>query len=481
VSEILTLLFLLLLSGIFSGSETALVAISIARAEALVRSKRPGSQALYQLKRHPVRMLTAILIGNNVVNIAASAMATVIATERFGHLGPGIAVGGLTILILIFGEITPKSLATRYSERISLTIAPFLIGFMRLIFPLVWLFGHFTNWIQSIAQAEEDPTVTEAELISLVEHGEEEGTIEKDERELIERVFVLNDLTANDVMTPVRRLLMLDGHHNIRDILATVLDGTYSRIPLYGENPNEVQKVLFVRDMLEAVISGHSDASAFSVARPPYFVPENQPLDDLLTAFRRNKQQLAIVVDESGYVQGVVTLEDLIEELFGEIYDETDAPVEHYEQLSVHSILVDGDVELRVVEDFFGEELPGKPTDTVSRWILDHTARIPAPNERLSINGFDICVQDASERRIRQVTLSREGEESTESAPIKTAPGFPNDSSIAHQRGVASDQQGSQQEELISQSRKERKGRTGEINKFVGGLGVLARENPDEN
>ncbi len=259
MQELFILLLLLVLSGVFSGSETALVSISLARAEALFREGRPGANALYYLKTNPARMLITILIGNNVVNIAASAIATVLATEWLGHIGPGIAVGVLTILILIFGEITPKSLATRYSERISLMIAPPMYGFMRVIYPLVWIFNRFTNWVQRVSGAEGDPMVTEAELISMVEHGEEEGTIEPDERAMIERVFILNDLKAGDVMTPVRRVFSLDGRRTLAEVLPEILQGTNSRIPLFRDDPNEILKVLFVRDLLEVVASGNTD------------------------------------------------------------------------------------------------------------------------------------------------------------------------------------------------------------------------------
>ncbi len=407
VQELLGLLFLLFLSGVFSGSETALVSISLARAQALKREGRPGATALYYLKTNPARMLITILIGNNVVNIAASAIATVIATERLGHIGPGVAVGVLTILILVFGEITPKSLATRYSERISLVIAPVMYGFMRTIYPLVWLFNSFTNWVQRMTGKEGDPMVTEAELISMVEHGEEEGTIEADEREMIERVFILNDLKASDVMTPVRRVFSLDGRRTVADALPQVLRGTYSRIPLYGDDPNEILKVLFVRDLLEAKLAGDTEIPIMSIGRMPLFVPENQKTDQLLPMLLKNKQHLAVVVDDTGYMQGVVTLEDLIEELVGEIYDELDEPPENFAAVSEDSILVNGDVELRVVENFFDRELPGKPTDTVSRWILGYTARIPSQDERFSLDGLEIQVKNASERRIRQVLLSR--------------------------------------------------------------------------
>jgi len=407
VQELLTLVALLLLSGLFSGSETALVSISLARAEALNREGRAGAAALYQLKSNPSRMLIAILIGNNVVNIGASAIATVLATRWLGHLGPGVAVGVLTALILIFGEITPKSLATRYSERISLAIAPVLLGFMRAIFPLVWLFNRFTNWVQRMTGEHGDPTVTEAELISMTEYGEEEGTIEADEREMIERVFILNDLKARDVMTPLRRVFMLDGRRSIAEILPEVLARPYSRIPLYGANPNEVLKILFLRDLFQAVASDNTAGDAFEIAKPPLYVPENIKLDVMLPLLRREKQHMAVVVDETGYLQGVVTLEDLVEEIVGEIYDEVDELPYQHKILAEGRILLDGHVELRFVEEFFDTELPGKPTDTVNGWILEHTGRIPSQGERLQIDGLEIEVQNASARRIRQVVLTR--------------------------------------------------------------------------
>jgi putative hemolysin len=298
-------------------------------------------------------------------------------------------------------------LATRYSERISLVIAPGLVAFMRSIYPLVWLFSRFTSWVQRMSGEYGDPMVTEAELISMTEHGEEEGTIEADEREMIERVFILNDLKASDVMTPMRRVFMVDGRRSLAEILPEVLAQPYSRIPLHGEDANEVLKILFLRDLFSQVASGDTSADAFSIARSPLYVPENQKLDVMLPLLRREQQHMAVVVDETGYTQGVVTLEDLVEELVGEIYDEMDELPKQHKILDTGRILVDGHVELRLVEEFFDHELPGKPTDTVNRWILEHTGRIPSQGERLDLDGLDIEVQNASERRIRQVVLSR--------------------------------------------------------------------------
>lgn len=418
MQELLTLFILLILSGVFSGSETALVSISLARAEALMREGRPGAGALYRLKSNPSRMLITILIGNNVVNIAASAMATVLATQWLGHLGPGIAVGVLTILILVFGEITPKSLATRYSERISLTIAPVLVAFMRAIYPLVWLFNRFTKWVQTLAGQQGDPTVTEAELISMTEHGEEDGTIEADEREMIERVFILNDLKAVDVMTPMRRVFALDGRRTLAEIIPEVLAHPFSRIPLHGEDPNEILKVLLLRDLFQELASNNTQVDAFSIARSPLYVPENQKVDLLLPLLRREKQHMAVVVDETGYWQGVVTLEDLLEELVGEIYDEIDELPDPNMVPGEHGILVAGHIELRVVEECFEIELPGKPTDTVNRWILEHIGRIPSQGECFTLDGLQIEVHDASARRIRQVRLRCVSDEPVGDEPI---------------------------------------------------------------
>ena len=195
--EGLFLVVLLGLSAFFSGSETALIALSRGRADALAEAGRPGARSLQQLKENPSRMLVAILIGNNLVNISASALATVLATRAFGSIGPGIAVGGLTVVILIFGEITPKSLATRYSERISLAVAPVILALVHITAPVSRVFEYFIRNTASPG-AGEDPTVTESELISMAGYGEEEGTIEESEKRLIERAFAFTDLTAAD-------------------------------------------------------------------------------------------------------------------------------------------------------------------------------------------------------------------------------------------------------------------------------------------
>jgi CBS domain containing-hemolysin-like protein len=407
MSDFLTLLTLLVFSGLFSGSETALTALSLARVNGLYKEKRRGAQALMRLKSKPTQMLITLLIGNNLVNVAASAIATVIAVERLGNLGPSVAVGALTLVILMFGEVTPKSLALRYAERISLAVAPMILGFRWLVFPLVWLLEHFTTWIHRYMGLRNDPTVTESELISLLEHGAEEGAIEREERAIIERVFEFGDLKVKDVMTHRQQIFALDGSRSIQDVLPEILEESYSRVPIFQDHPDDIRRIVYLRDVLQAIANNNLDVPLNQISREVLFVPENQPIDELFSTLGRAKRHMAIVVDEYGGLQGLVTLEDLLEELVGEIYDETDEMPLEMKVLSDHQIAVSGTVELRVVEDFFHMQLPGKPTDTVSLWILTRTERIPDIGEQLTIDGLDIKVEKASHRRIHQVILSQ--------------------------------------------------------------------------
>jgi len=407
MGEFITLLVLLILSGVFSGSETALVALSMGRVEALVKEGRIGSAALYRLKKDPSQMLTTILIGNNLVNIAASAIATVIATREFGSAGPGIAVGVLTLFILVFGEITPKSMATRYPERISLFIAMPLMAFMRLIYPLVWMFSKFTTWVYQLSGGKEEPTVTESELISMLGFGVQEGEIEHDERDIIERVFSFNDLTVRDVMTPMRDVFSLDGRQTVAEVLSVVIQKPFSRIPLKNNETNHFYKLLHLRDLLKASANECGDELTENIAHEPLYVPQYLAIDDLFAKFRRSSRIFAIVVDEFGDERGIVTLEDLMEELVGEIYDESDITPTTAEQISENEIVVEGSAELRIIESLFEMDLPGKPTDTVGLWILSHTEKIPLVDETFIIDDLEVKILHATNRSIEQVSVRR--------------------------------------------------------------------------
>jgi putative hemolysin len=224
---------------------------------------------------------------------------------------------------------------------------------------------------------------------------------------MIERVFNFNDLKAEDVMTPRRQVFRLDGRRLVKDALAEILVQPYSRVPLFADDPDEIVKLVFMRDLMGAVTSGNMDVPLSRIAHEPLFTPANTPTDELVRTLRIKSQHMAVVVDEHGAMVGVVTLEDLLEELVGEIYDESDIKTDEIMRLSNDRILVNGTAELRVVEEFFDIDLPGKPTDTINRWLLEHTERIPVKDERFELDGLDIRVQDASSRRIHQVILQK--------------------------------------------------------------------------
>ncbi|MGA0381582.1 MAG: hemolysin family protein [Arenicellales bacterium] len=408
MGEVALLLALLCLSAFFSGAETALVSLSRARADALVDDGRSGARALQALKAEPSKMLVAILIGNNLVNISASALATVIATRELGSIGPGVAVGILTIAILIFGEITPKSLATRYSERISLAVAPAILLLTYITAPVNRVFEAFgLGASPRTGNGSDDPMVTETELLHMASYGEEEGTIDENEKELIERAFVFGDLSVADVMSPRHKVFTLPETLTVEEALKALNDIPYSRIPLHGYDPDEITGVFHVRDLLKALSSSQTGLPISELSRAPYFVPESQSLTDTIAALQRERHHLAVVVDEHGVLEGIVTLEDLMEELVGEIYDESDIAPQDLVPNGTDSVTIEGASEIRLLEEFFDMDLSDKPTDSVSKWILEHTQRIPQNGEEFTLDGLHLKVLRANPRQISSVLIRR--------------------------------------------------------------------------
>lgn len=405
MNDILILTFLLFLSGAFSGSETALTAISLARAEALEKEGHGGAKALLYLKKKSTAMLITLLIGNNLVNIGASAFATVVAMEYLGALGPGIAVGVLTFLILVFGEITPKSLAIRHSVKASLAVAPIVLFLMRILFPLVWMFEHLINFVYKMTDIKESPTVTETELVGLLMRGAQEGTIEKAEANIIERVFAFNDLTVADVMTSRHKIFALNEEMTIKEALPKIVEVGFSRVPIYRGSVENISHIVNWHDIATAISNNQIDKPLKEIGIDPIFAPLSQPIDHLFADLQRQKRHLTIVVDEHGVLRGLATMENLLEELVGEIYDESDKDRSPGIKTIDDGIEVEGGVELGVIKEFFKTDLRGKNTDSVSRWIVNDIERIPETNERFEIDGLTVEIKQASGRRIHKVKI----------------------------------------------------------------------------
>jgi CBS domain containing-hemolysin-like protein len=410
MSEALLLVIFLILSGFFSGSETAITSISRARVEALLAEQRFGSRSLHRMKGNLNRTLVIILIGNNLVNTGAATLATVVATEHFGHLGPSLAVGVITLLLLIFGEITPKTFGSRYAIAVALLAAAPLELLGKLLLPLVWALEAFIHWMHSMTSPPKDPSVTETELIAMAEHGTQEGSIEAGEHQMIRRIFDFSTLRASDIMVHRHQIFSLDGKRTIGDALEEIAAQSHYRVPLYASNPEEINRVVTLPEILSEVAQGNLHKTLSEAGSDPMFVPPNQPVDGLLNTLRANKDQLIVVVNEFGGLLGLFTLEDILEELVGEIYDDDEAPQDDQgvsKKVAGSDLLLDGTTELRILEAHFQQDLAGKPYESVNLWIIRHLERIPAPGETCVIDGLAVKIERASRRRIHEVRISR--------------------------------------------------------------------------
>ncbi|MFT4261422.1 MAG: hemolysin family protein [Candidatus Woesearchaeota archaeon] len=322
------LLYLLItigLSGFFSGAEVALVSVSKLKSKQLLEQKVKRAKYLFYLKENFQKTLIAILIGNNLVNIAGSAIATKIALDAFGDAGVGIATGVMTFLILTFGEIIPKTFCSKHSLRISLIISPIIYFLMIILSPIIWGFHKFSVFANKFGpKTPAEYVVTEQELRYMIRIGEEQGQIKPDEKEMIQNILRFDDTIINEVMTPRTQIFALEQEQTIQEVLPQIIKEGYSRIPIYEKQLDKIKGILVVSDILDVLSKKKPKTKLKKLVRKAIFVPENKKTDILLRELQQKSSHMAIVVNEHGSVEGVVTIEDLLEEIVGDIYDESD-------------------------------------------------------------------------------------------------------------------------------------------------------------
>jgi Mg2+/Co2+ transporter CorB len=324
IVKIVLLFLLLLLSGFFSGSETALIRVGRIKARSLLKRGVKGADTVEKLVSEPEALLTTVLIGNNIVNIAASALATSLAIDYFGDLGVGIALGVMTFLILTFGEIVPKTLAVHHAEQFSITVSRPLEILIFVLRPVIRILSVITNAVGKMLglKIPQGKLLSEEEVKTMLDIGEEEGAIEGDEKEMMNGVLKLDYITAKNVMTPKEAMVCLEAHQTLETAIELIKSSGYSRIPVFEGNEDNIVGILYAKDLL---IDGNEyTISLKELMKPAYFVPETARVDDLLKEFRKGKFHIAIVVDAEGRTKGLVSLEDLLEEIVGSIYDEYD-------------------------------------------------------------------------------------------------------------------------------------------------------------
>ena len=396
--DIIILGFLLCFSAFFSAAETAFFSISRTKARHLAKDNQKRYMLIYRLKENPHRLLTTILIGNNVVNIGASALATAIALKTFPDYALGLATGIMTLLILVFGEVFPKSLATRNNVAIArLTVYP-IYWCSILFFPI----SKFMNFILLLTgKIQKTSIVTEEELMTIVEVVEEEGEIKEEERELIHNIFEFDDTNASEIMTPRADMFVVDAGQTLD--LQAVANSGFTRIPVIEADIDHVIGIVNIKDIFVQQSTLNQAIDIRSIMRPPYFVPENKKLDSLLRRFKKRKNHIAIVVDEHGGVSGLITLEDVLEELVGEISDETDMEEPQIINVQNNEWIVPGKSDIDEVNELIPMNIPdSKEFDTFSGYVLNQTGRIPRVNEEIPIGNFLMIVQEMDGNRVKQ-------------------------------------------------------------------------------
>lgn len=407
-NEIMILIILLFLSGFFSGAEVALVSLTKSKVRQMVDKKKPGSVYIKKLKDDTQRMLATILIGNNVVNIAASAIATALMIETFRNYAVGIATGIMTFLILVFGEITPKSIAAKNNEKIAqLVAAP--IWYMSIILaPILNILDAFINrLIKLLGIKSQQSAVTEEEIMSMIKTAEEEGSIKQMEKKMLSSIFEFDDINAGEIATPRADMVMIESKSSIADAIKLIIKKKYSRLPVYEKSRDHIVGIVYIKDLMRYMDGKSKKMRVASVMKNPYFVPETKKLSSLLKQFQKRKEHMAIVVDEHGSITGLVTLEDIVEEIVGEIMDETDKIDPNIKKTGVGSWLVKGKTDIDEINEKLHMKLKGEDYDTFSGFILKHTGKIPKEDEEIIYDNFTLRIEEVEGNRISNVMVEK--------------------------------------------------------------------------
>ncbi len=408
---ILVLLFIL--SAFFSGSETAYLSVSRAKVRKLAKEGDSRAIVLERLLHTPNRVIITILIGNNLVNILAASIATSIAIQVFGSTGVGIATGAVTLVVLLFGEITPKSYSATNAERVALLVAKPIYVLMKLLTPVVAVLSRFAKFVVSTFGGEVrlGPFITEEELKMLVEVGEELGAIEKEEKEMISGIFEFDKMDVKDIMVPRIDMKCIEANSSIEDAKKLILETGHSRIPVYEGSVDNIIGILYAKDLLRFLNSGEKPETLHGILRPAYFVPESKKLNELLSEFQRLKVQIAIVVDEYGGTAGMVTLEDVLEEIVGEIEDEYDVgEAEEFRMVDENQAVVDARMSIHDVNERLSLSLPEDRVDTIGGLLFNMLGRIPVQGDEVEVDGVVLRVESMRGRRIMKVRVIKKRE-----------------------------------------------------------------------
>lgn len=408
ITLLLVLIVLLLLSAFFSSAETAFITVSNIKIRSLIEEGNKKAILVNKIIENKSKMLSAILIGNNLVNITASALATLLAQKMFGEYAISFATGILTILVLIFGEITPKSLATINALKLSLAYAKVIYGIMYILTPFIFVINFLANSLMRLLGVNPDAktsSITETELRTIVDVSHEEGVIEKEEKQMINNVFDFGDAIASDVMVPKVDMTMADINSTYDELIQIFRKEKYTRIPIYQDTTDNVIGIINMKDLL--LYNPEHIFDIRNYLRSAFYTYEGKKISELMMEMKKTSVNTVIVLDEYGVTSGLITLEDLLEEIVGEIHDEYDIDDEDdVREISNNKYLIEGHIKISDLNDRLGLRLHSDEYDSIGGLIIEKLDRFPTPGDKIIIDNVSLKVISMDKMRINTVEIT---------------------------------------------------------------------------
>ena len=410
VIQLIILAVLILLSALFSSAETSLTTSNKLKIQSLADQGSKRARILLKISEDSGKMLSAILIGNNLVNNAATALTTSLIIQLFGNSGVGIATGVITLLILIFGEISPKTLATIHSEKMALLYAPLIHFLMKIFTPVIFIVNKLSMGVLFLLRVNPDQkvnTMTEHELRTIVDVSHEDGVIESEEKEMIYNVFDMGDAKAKDIMVPRVHVTFADINSTYDELIVIFREDKFTRLPIYEETTDNVVGTINMKDLLLYNYNDKKEFHVRDILREAYFTYEYKSISELLVEMRQASINIAIVLDEYGETAGLITLEDLLEEIVGEIHDEYDENEEEFvRQINDREYIIEGSMNLDDLNDSLGLNLSSEDYDSLGGFIIEHLDRLPEQGDELTTDdGIRLVVEALQKNRVESVHL----------------------------------------------------------------------------
>jgi len=407
--QIILLIILIILSALFSSAETAFTAVNKLKLRHMAEEGNKRAKRTLKLVENPSKIISTLLIGNNIVNIFASALTTMIVIEKFGFNATALATSLLTIVIIIFGEITPKSFATQYAERVAMAFSKPVGILMVILTPLVIIFYSIASFIIRLFGGninQGHPLVTEEELKTMVDVGSEEGVFEEDEKEMLFNIFDFGDLQVKDVMVQRVDMTAIDVDADFDEVMEVVASEQFSRFPVYGEDIDDIVGILNVKDLL---FLSDEDKKSFDLRkyiREPYYAYEFKRITELFKELKKNRTHISVILDEYGGTVGIVTIEDLLEEIVGEIDDEyDDERVMDIETIKKNEYVVSGSYRLDELNENIGTHIESEEFDSIGGYLIGILGTFPENGEIIETDGIKFIVDEVDKNRIKKIRM----------------------------------------------------------------------------